>query len=378
MLAELLASIFCQLEADVRDRVEICISDNGSHDQTRQIVAYAQSIAPCALHYHRYEVNQGLLNFENVIAMARTEYCWMIGSDDLLPPGSIRTILQIISESGGIAGFTINKLNFNVDYSALIGPDNAIVLPSEWSHRRVIAGWHAVCMEMFFLLSFISAHVLKKSAWDAALEELGQQEFRRMRHFAFSAALATIIRKAGSWLWVPSFLVTQRLGNSSLVEDIGEVGYATQCTQDMLLFMNHLFGADPPARRVRASLLRKLFILYWNPIQLLTYKSGSKAKFRSDVKMLAYCTRTFAGLPLFWLTSFIVLLIPGVAARPFQFIADLMLSAVRRGQLGRAQASSAGGLDRAAADVLALARQLKQAPLWPATSAAQTAPESRR
>jgi abequosyltransferase len=362
LLAELLASIFRQMDTELARLVEVCISDNGSQDNTRELITQAKSLSPCKLSYHRYVKNEGLRNFQHVINMANGEYCWMVGSDDMLPPDSIRNVIGIIDTNRNAAGFTINKLNFNIDYSALIGPDNDLVLPSDWSTTRVIFGFDNILLEMCFLLSFISAHVLKKTEWDLAFEEMGWDIFEQMRHFAFSAVLAKMIKQSDEWLWVSDFLITQRIGNSCLVEDFGDFGFAMQCTADMHSFIDLILSDVVNAKSVKDKIQRKLFLLYWNPILILKYKSGKHASLSSDRQMLGFCVKSFSGVPLFWLTSFVVLLLPAFIAPPLRYLANGILNIVRRKQLAQARALSGPELDHTAYAVLALARAIK--PDW--------------
>lgn len=42
------------------------------------------------INYYRFDTNMGLDNFLNVINMSESEYCWMIGSDDLITEYSIK------------------------------------------------------------------------------------------------------------------------------------------------------------------------------------------------------------------------------------------------------------------------------------------------
>jgi abequosyltransferase len=359
LLSELLHSIFRQMDTDLVDLIEVCISDNGSQDNTREIISEARTFSPCKLSYHRYDKNEGLRNFQHVINMANGDYCWMIGSDDILPPGSIRSIVEIIYKNKDAAGFTINKLNFNADYSALIGPDNDVVLPSDWATKKKIFGFDNILTEMCFLLSFISAHILKKTEWDLAIEEMGWHTFERMRHFAFSAVLAKIIKNSDEWIWIPDFLITQRIGNSCLVDDLGDLGFAIQCTVDMQSFIERMLLDVPNAKKVKNILQKKLFLLYWNPILVLKYKSGSHATFLSDRQMLRFCVKSFLTVPLFWFTTFFVLLLPGFVAPPLQVLAKGILNIVRRKQLEQARSLVGPGLDHTASAVLALACAVK-------------------
>ena len=71
--------------------IEICISDNASEDGTAQIVAEFQRQSRFPISYHRFPTDmRGVRNFNNAVEMARAEYCWLVGSDDILLDGGVR------------------------------------------------------------------------------------------------------------------------------------------------------------------------------------------------------------------------------------------------------------------------------------------------
>lgn len=96
-------------------RVEICISDNGSVDNTSDIVSLASHALP--LKYRRNKVNFGMAqNFLDVVAMATGDYVWLIGDDDLLMPDGIRKLLKLIDECPEIDFFYVNANHLNASH----------------------------------------------------------------------------------------------------------------------------------------------------------------------------------------------------------------------------------------------------------------------
>jgi glycosyltransferase involved in cell wall biosynthesis len=311
-LSQLIGSIDHQVEQHTANNVSVCISDNGSLDGTQEMVSAWSEKSIVQIKYFRFEKNEGLLNFENVIDMADGTFCWMVGSDDIIPPGAIEKILKIIKSNRLSAGFTFNKLNFNADYTKLIGRDDNIVLPETWQQVRELISFDDIATEMFFLFQFISGHVFRKTAWMNAFSSFGRDRFRRMNHFAFSAIIFQITRNANIWYWYPDFLITQRLGNSFLIKELGKFEFAIQCTGDLMRLLETLFPAETTPRKVMSDLLRKTFIIYWNPFLLLEYKSTAPFSIRQDIKMFIFCWRYFSRIPLFIFTSAPVLIVPGI------------------------------------------------------------------
>jgi len=84
---------------DIRDKVELCISDNASLDGTENIVKkYSKKYS-----FIRYNKNQKNIGYDKnllkTLDMASGEYCWFISDDDIFVKGAIkRTILLLESK----------------------------------------------------------------------------------------------------------------------------------------------------------------------------------------------------------------------------------------------------------------------------------------
>ena len=97
-LAEGLEHLQNQMK-DVKDgELEIFISDNGSSDNTREVVeSYQKSGLPIT--YNRNEKNMGCdYNFLKCAQFAHGKYIVIMGDDDFFKPGALRKILDILQE----------------------------------------------------------------------------------------------------------------------------------------------------------------------------------------------------------------------------------------------------------------------------------------
>jgi glycosyltransferase involved in cell wall biosynthesis len=90
-----------------RAEIEIVVCDNASTDQTSDVV---QPYLPRAdFRYYRNPENVGMLGNLRVTAHhARGQYIWILGDDDLVKPGSIERVLQVIQAHPGIALVYLN------------------------------------------------------------------------------------------------------------------------------------------------------------------------------------------------------------------------------------------------------------------------------
>jgi glycosyltransferase involved in cell wall biosynthesis len=90
------------------DLVEVWISDNASPDNTAEVVEESRALGP--LHYSRNTSNLGYHGNTVKLStqLARGDYVWVLGDDDLLMPGTIRRILDTIQANREIEAFYLN------------------------------------------------------------------------------------------------------------------------------------------------------------------------------------------------------------------------------------------------------------------------------
>ncbi len=89
------------------DLVEICVSDNGSADGTAQVVEEASRAG--RLKSRRSERNLGIpRNFLHVVAMAKGEFVWLVGDDDLVLPHAVAAAVALITHNPSADFFFVN------------------------------------------------------------------------------------------------------------------------------------------------------------------------------------------------------------------------------------------------------------------------------
>ena len=315
-LRELLDSIVRQQFE--RSRVEICISDNASNDGSAEMVAEYVKRTEVPIRYFRFSTDMGVRNFINAIGLAQAEYCWLVGSDDAMMPSSLQTVLTALDQYPDIGGCTVNKLNFDVTLSKPAGADHEIVLPEHSLQAQAFGKRGDAISQLGMTFLFMSAHCFRRDLWNEELLRNGIDKISSINYFAHSYLVSRVAAGQAGWLWLPECLIVQRLGNSSAREELHhrELAYARQSTDDaMAFFLEVTSGERAPSYR---ELLRKLYVIYWNPIQVLRYKSEQACSFADDIEMLGYCTRTFRQVRLFWLTALPFLLIPSCLVRSFK------------------------------------------------------------
>ncbi|MDE1154772.1 MAG: glycosyltransferase family 2 protein [Acidobacteriaceae bacterium] len=97
-LAELLEYLLPQFQAVAPGEVELIISDNCSQDATPEVIAgFQQRGLP--IEYVRNEANVGADgNFAQCYRLARGQYVWVMGDDDILLPGSLPALVSLLAQ----------------------------------------------------------------------------------------------------------------------------------------------------------------------------------------------------------------------------------------------------------------------------------------
>jgi glycosyltransferase involved in cell wall biosynthesis len=80
--------------------VKICISDNGSTDNTEQIVAKFRDKFPGLVNYNKNPKNLGFdRNILKVMEMSQGEFVWLLGDDDLTADGALEEVINFIKKN---------------------------------------------------------------------------------------------------------------------------------------------------------------------------------------------------------------------------------------------------------------------------------------
>ena len=93
--------------AGLEGKVEICISDNCSPDDTGKIVDKWKEKLPIT--YNRNKENMGYdINALRAMQIAQGEFCWFMGDDDKVVPGAVKRLLGDIDMHGeGLAAIAV-------------------------------------------------------------------------------------------------------------------------------------------------------------------------------------------------------------------------------------------------------------------------------
>lgn len=86
-------------DSPVQNLVEVVVSDNASQDNTAQVVKQFQERF-ANIRYFRNDRNIGIdKNIINSVVRANGKYCWHIGDDDFMVPGSLKFLVDFFSKN---------------------------------------------------------------------------------------------------------------------------------------------------------------------------------------------------------------------------------------------------------------------------------------
>ncbi len=94
---------------------EICVADNNSSDNTKKIVDKYKNLLN--INYHKNSENLGFArNAKKVVGLAKGKYTWLVGDDDLILPGALKSLLKILKSNSDIELFFVNSYYLNSEY----------------------------------------------------------------------------------------------------------------------------------------------------------------------------------------------------------------------------------------------------------------------
>jgi len=94
-------------------KFEICISDNGSKDDISSIIDHYKK-KKLVINFKKNPKNLGFgANFNKVVKMAKGEFIWMIGNDDLLYTHALKKLEKLFFKHNDVDFFFVNSSSLN-------------------------------------------------------------------------------------------------------------------------------------------------------------------------------------------------------------------------------------------------------------------------
>lgn len=326
-LDAVLGDLFLQAEAVGNGRVQVCVSDNGSGDETARMVERHRSSGR-PLVYHRFEDNRGFhANLLRVAELAEGEFCWFLSSDDGIAPGALQHLLERLDDFPDIAGMTLRPNAYDEALSTRLGPWRPGNHPRRPDEHRLFTTFEDAAGACGLLSGLLSSLVVRRSLWAHAVQRLGPAELNRWPYHPHSRIVLAILESQACWLWEPEETVRVRVSeHNSLLADLnGDVPtYHLRTTDEVeRMFAETLGRGSAPYRQN----LRRMLWSGWNP-DLLSGWKRSPLPAAVDRELLVRPPGWFWRFPEFWIAVFPHLLMPP-ASGPARLISTAWTATTR-------------------------------------------------
>jgi abequosyltransferase len=319
LLQEAVASVLDQVEAGQRDRLELCISDNASHDGTEAWVAGLAHTAPIPVVYHRNERNLGVgANILRVVEIASGDFCWLFGSDDHMADGGIATVLDLIERFPDASGIAVPRVNFapdmverqELDPPEFFAPDQTPTL---------YEGYARVLDAVGFSHGYLSSNVIRRDRWLAAAADVSDAALAH-RTWPQVFVMGEMAWRDPAWAWTPRALVKARSGSPYLMDD-DELGrdlaamHIELATGLDAVWRELARGSRPLHRRM----MRKAYAVCGNGHVVSEVKRQQRSlPLRRQAALLSAFARCFWFVPRFWTDALPQLLVPAAVSRALE------------------------------------------------------------
>ena len=170
-LKELMSVIIGQIvNSQLYEDVQICVCDDCSlEDPTTIVEEYIKAYPFVDIQYYRKEKNQGMSrNFLDCVMMADSEYCWIIGNDDIPEEESIYKIIGLLSDENGfdfiVTPFDVYQNNkyLNTVYPIKNGSTKLYDTSNKEEYRRL-------CFDIVHnsgIFGFLSNIIFNRKIWE--------------------------------------------------------------------------------------------------------------------------------------------------------------------------------------------------------------------
>ncbi|MBI5901327.1 MAG: glycosyltransferase family 2 protein [Rhodocyclales bacterium] len=268
--------------------IEIVILDGASTDDTESVVRHYALRDP-RLVYHRMERKGGIdFDMAESIRRARGDHCWLFSGDDVMRPGSLERVLELVADGPDLVlGKHSNcdkAMNFLNVHPVFRDERPFDVNLADTEARRA---YFANCFNTEGLLSFMSGLVIKRATW---LSVPDPEPFMGScwAHAARAFWLATT-RQSFIVRFVPEVLLDKRGENDSFL-DKGVVHRIKIAVDGYASIVGHYFGSESfELSQVPRILLNETNAISWLHAKHKAYLNPSVENLTDLLRMHAYC-----------------------------------------------------------------------------------------
>ncbi|MBS0652642.1 MAG: glycosyltransferase family 2 protein [Verrucomicrobia bacterium] len=290
--------------SQITDRVEIAICDNGSIDNTPEIVASYIQKHPF-IKYFRFEKNVGPDRcFIKAAEISTGEYFWFLGDDDAIEPGSLQAVLDALDRTTDLSGISVNRKIF--DPTLTIEYPYELISPALRDTRLYVESEPCI-RDLFIYFGFMSGQVCRKELWEQAIHTTPNVE-QYYNAYSILFLCSKMVLMKPKWLYLHSAYVKYRAHNDSFA---AQLGLYKRFLLDVEEYENLASGLFKSVDSLYRFCLNQVCKIHINAriIDLKASRSVQLFSFKALKAMLPRYWRVSA----FWCSSLPLLLLPSIS-----------------------------------------------------------------
>jgi abequosyltransferase len=304
-LPELLDSIINQV--DLNEPVEICVSDNASTDNTKEMIEQYRRQYPHIV-YFCFEQNRGAdHNYLNAVKIASGTFCWLMGSDDRLISGAIPYVLTQLDDS--YAGYSVRTQPYDF---ALLKPRHCTFFKKNDLLKDVeFKDAETIYIALGTHFGYISGHVVNRELWGRVISQIPNIH-DYYNAYVHVYVIGRMIQLSPKWKYLSKLCVCTRGDNDSFLNQ----GYLKRMCLDIdgyTKIASDLFGRNSRVYRQHISKMCAQHIQH----HVMVAKLKNIPDFMARALMIT--AKNFWDLPVFWLMVMPIFIMPGWSLKAMRF-----------------------------------------------------------
>ena len=216
-ICEAIESVLVQITPDIKDKIEICISDNASTDDTEVIVNNYKNKDICNIVYHKNTENIGAdRNFLKVIEIANGKYCWWLGSDDALETNILKNLLSIVTNTQNDF-YLLTQNCYDITLTRRQKCNQHELL----NKKDGVLNINDLMNKSIYLLGFLSVLIVKK---DIFIQKMPLDEKYIGSMYIHTYKILYAINNGSTMYFIREPMIKWRADNDSFLEDLKVYG----------------------------------------------------------------------------------------------------------------------------------------------------------
>lgn len=194
--------------------VEVVVSDNASTDNTAEVVERYRTRFEHFV-YDRSVKNMGAdRNYLRIVELATGDWCWLMGSDDVLEPGAFAKVEASLHDNPDVAGLSVGR---NIRSFALEKRKEERFPKGMTANDGRMEGAEKIFTALAAYFAYLSGQVIRKSLWDEAVQSNPVSEYHNA--YVHVYVIGCMLKKCPLWYYLPELLVGWRDGNDSFLAE---------------------------------------------------------------------------------------------------------------------------------------------------------------